>query len=265
MSPLLDHNPISCYWLGFLLADAHFDLKRKSCILVLAKKDEDTVRKFASFVSCFNIREGHHNSIGVRIYSEDLIPKLCDRFSVKNDKTRNPPDLSAIKNNKTLMLAMLIGLIDGDGCIFRAKDCRASYMKLMCHTSWTGIYQHFCDFLISNFSNNGEKPHCYVNFSNKNKSGRKNKYLNFVIYDNYLLKTLKREAIRMNLPIMDRKWDKVDLEYVAEREETPVIMSVVKKLVNKGLDKKEIMKITSYTESRVKWAMKKIKIQQVVS
>lgn len=263
VSPLLTFSPIACYWIGFLLADAHFNLKNKRCTLTLAKKDKEVIKKFASFVSCSNIRIAPHNSVSVSIYSKDLIPKLCDRFSIKSDKTRNPPDLSAIKDNTNLMLAMLIGLIDGDGYIFRSKDCHASYMKLMCHMSWTVIYRQFCSFLINNFNNEGESPHCYIGHLNKNINGCKRKYLNFAIYDHHLLKILKRKAIQMNLPFMKRKWNDVDLEYVTERELTPRIMITIRKMIERGLNKREIMRRTGYTCSRVGWSMKKIALEKI--
>ena len=81
----------------------------------------------------------------------------------------------------------------------------------------------------------------------------------FTIRDNFLLKELKKEAIRMGLPIMSRKWDKINLNYIAEREQTPIIMKLIKEMYNKGMSKKEIIKETGYTASRVGWAIKKIK------
>jgi hypothetical protein len=130
----------------------------------------------------------------------------------------------------------------------------------MCHSSWVNVYRKFNDFLINNFKNNGAKPHCYVKLTNKRVGTLVNRYLNFGIYDNYLLKTLKREAIRMNLPFMTRKWNKVNLKYITERENTPIIISTIKKLIDKGMNKKEIIKKTKYTESRVKWTMKKLNV-----
>jgi len=262
ISPLLDLNPISCYWIGLLLSDGHFNLKAKKCVLTLAKKDEDVVRRFANFVSSPDMKPNTNNSVTVSIYSKNGVPKLCSMFSIQSNKTYNPPNISLIEKNKDLMLSMLIGLIDGDGCIYHTKDCNAAYMRLMCHDSWLGIYRKFNAFLINNFKNNGVDPRCYVRCFDRVVDLVNRRYLDFGIYDNYLLKSMKREAIRMNLPIMSRKWNKVDLGYVSEREKTPIVMETIKKMLNQGLIKSEIIKSTGYTLSRVGWAMKKLAKQE---
>jgi hypothetical protein len=62
----------------------------------------------------------------------------------------------------------------------------------------------------------------------------------------------------MKLPFMKRKWDKVDLKYISEREQTPIVMATVKKMLENGLSKQEIIDTTGYTLSRVGWAIKKL-------
>jgi len=250
-------HPISYYWLGFLLADGHFDPSRGIGSLCLAKKDENSIREFASFISCQNIKPSQHDSVSVYFHSHKDIPRLCQKFSIQSNKTRYPPDLSAIDNDKNAMLSMLIGLIDGDGCIYNADNIRRSYMGLMCHASWIGIYQRFVKFLLREFKVNGVSPKCSVGLVNKRIGSSIRRYVRFNIFDHYLLKEMKRMAIRMDLPMMRRKWDKVDLEYVTERESTPLVMENVRRLVGQGLKYKEIMKKTGYTESRVKWSIKK--------
>lgn len=261
MSPLLSYSPISMYWLGFLLADGHFVPKLSKCSLRLANKDKDMVYKFASFVSSNDVSPRHHNSTGIDLYSKEVVPELCRRFSIQSNKTCNPPNLSPIEKNADLMLSILIGLIDGDGHIYHAKECNASYMALECHSKWISIYQKFSNFLVDNFKNNGSNPRCYLKFRNR-KIGRSTRtYLRFSIYDNYLMKAIKREAIRMKLPFMKRKWDKVDLNFISEREQTPRVMATVKKMFEKGFNKNEIISVTGYTLSRVRWAIKKLILQ----
>lgn len=261
LSSLLSLNPISCYWIGLLLADGHFNIKTKRCSLSLSIKDEKTVRDFAQFISTDNIKvykkEDKYEFISVDFYSKNGIPELCNRFSIQSNKTVNPPDFSVIESNKDLMLSILIGLIDGDGCIYNVKGCKASYMSLMCHDKWYKTYEKFSRFLFDNFKTNEYCPRCIVKIVNKKINNITKKYVRFDIRDNYLLKKIKKDVNRMNLPVMKRKWDKIDLGYVSEREETPLVMSVIKQMLNEGLNKKQIIEKTGWTESRVKWAMKK--------
>lgn len=62
---------------------------------------------------------------------------------------------------------------------------------------------------------------------------------------------------------MFRKWDKVDLGYETKREQTPKVMATVRSLLNSGCGKREIIRATGYTDSRVGWAIKKIGLPAV--
>lgn len=259
LTPLLSLNPTACYWLGLLFADGHFDSKAGACCLTLNKKDEETVVKFSEFISSAEfVKRKKNDTVSVAAYSAKYVSEICERFLIKSNKTENPPDISVIENDRDLMLSMLIGLIDGDGCIHKGGSSKTFYMSLMCHSSWYGFYDKFKKFVTYNFKNNGKEPNCHIALKNKMYKSKLKRYTTLQFFDYWLLKELKRETIRLSLPVMKRKWDKINLEYISERETTPCINIIVKELVDKGFSIKEVMHKTGYTYSRVRYAIKRV-------
>jgi len=265
ISPLLDRTPEAFYWLGFLLADGHFYVKERRGCFALAEKDGSSVYKFAKFISCPDVKSGIRKAFGkkypykyVSFYSKSL-EKLCNKYSICGNKTYNPPNISSVYGDKNLTIAMLVGLIDGDGGIYKQKNCKVSYSSITGHISWKNFYEEMSDYLNLNFNveNNKIQPNCYTKIIDKNTDKGLKKYICLFIRNYSFLKFLKKEAIKMKLPVMKRKWDNINLNYVSEREETPMVMLAVKKLLDFGFNKKEIVIKTGYTESRVRWAIKK--------
>lgn len=137
LSPLLEETPEAYYWIGFLLADGHFENGRVKFHLAL--KDSDQVKKFADFIKWNGKFEDRGElGIGVAAKHTEVIEKLCKKFDIKQDKTYNPPE-TILNHDKELLKYLLIGFIDGDGNI------NENSIRFRIHSSWLGVLNEFAD------------------------------------------------------------------------------------------------------------------------
>jgi len=118
---------------------------------------------------------------------------------------------------------LVIGFIDGDGCIQLRKNYKINKNRLL-----IGIHQNWIRNLILFY----EFIHNYLNFYINKKLGgypslKDNNKISYIngrkIISNYKLKSfcyiddinlitkMKKEALRLHLPVMERKWNKVKL------------------------------------------------------
>lgn len=75
-------------------------------------------------------------------------PKFMEKYGFKPRKTYNPIDFSVFKDyDKELLLALLIGIIDGDGSIQPNGSSNAFCITITAHESWTQFYQEFMETL----------------------------------------------------------------------------------------------------------------------
>lgn len=109
LSPLLNENPISYYWMGFLMADGHF-YKQGALKLQLSEKDRSQINKFRSFVNYI----GKSKSCLMSAMNPSIVYKIMEKFDLSNIKTYEPCDLSWIKN-QDLLFSLIVGMFDGDG------------------------------------------------------------------------------------------------------------------------------------------------------
>jgi hypothetical protein len=218
VAPLLENSYLAYYWVGFILADgAISDFKR--LIVTLSVHDLDHLEKFASFLKT-NIRilkdyksKGSFNSDGMcRISIQDSIkiPLLCQKFDLKPLKTYNPPVLN-IKNDD-LFISLLAGFIDGDGSIKTNKNRGGNMsISLKNHSSWLNVLSYFEDRVYTALK--------YKKYKDKSLAhiiGSGYSLLNLT--DNSLIKLLKKRVVELNLPIMKRKWDKIDENIISKYE-----------------------------------------------
>jgi transposase len=135
LSSLLEETPEAYYWIGFLLADGHFQDGRISFHLGL--KDKEQVIKFANFISWTgNFEDRGELGIGVRAKHTDAVKQLCEKFDIKSNKTYEPPK-TILNHNKDLLKYLLIGFIDGDGTI--NENC----IRFRIHSSWINVLKEF--------------------------------------------------------------------------------------------------------------------------
>lgn len=191
LSILLEDTPETFYWIGFLMADGSF-IHNKRLILGLSIKDKTHLLKFANFIHFTGKLDENLISCTIRAQDIEIIPKIMNKFDFKSSKTYNPPKSLFMKFNKILAMSMLIGYIDGDGSI-QQKNNKGS-IRIKCHSSWFNILNEIYIFLGIN------------RIPIINKEG----YVTLTINDKYNLSILKDHISTYNLPILNRKWDKIN-------------------------------------------------------
>lgn len=195
LSRLLDESLQSYYWLGFLMADGHFS-KGNRLKVALSVKDRDHLEKFAKYVGVGIIHERLSKSnYGDSLYVEWqvmdslTIAKLKEKFSIKGNKTETAPILTSLTGN--FKKAFAIGFADGDGSILFQTGRKDCLLRVKCHSNWLDNLKFIYDVPVK-----------------INKQG----YAEFTIADNEVLRDYKRFALENSLPVLDRKWDKVNIE-----------------------------------------------------
>lgn len=205
LSVLLDGSLTTLYWIGFLLADGTFPNTNGNetslLTLTLAEKDADHVQKFADYIKLerpIKRREFTTNKVDkfvgyeVSVGDSDRLPILCKRYDIVSNKTYNPPDFSKYNLTTDQWVALLLGLIDGDGYI----DQTFNRSRIKCHSSWGPSYQVLSD-IITQWT--GVKK------------------VNVYYRDTYCMLTLGKRivtklhafALENNIPLLERKWDVV--------------------------------------------------------
>lgn len=242
---LLKETPKAYYWMGFLIADGHFTKKR--IILGLGIKDIDHIKKFAKFISA-NYSEYKNNKYGncfVQASNSDVIPLLREKFKIENNKTHNPCDIKWIKN-KDLLLSLIIGFIDGDGSILKQTNRSDAFMRIKCYSSWLFNLQFISNTICKDCD---LKP----NIAIINKQG----YAMVTFSNSIILKFLKAKGKELNLPVLKRKWEKIDKNYVSKFEEYKEILEEVKKLIQEGLKNYDIANIVNRSPASIYQMVKK--------
>ena len=216
---LLEETPESYYWMGFLMADGHFTKKRIT--VGLSIKDVEHIKKFAKFISAdySENRSGSYGKCHVGAANSDVIPLLRKKFGICNNKTHSPCDWTKIKN-KDLLLSLIIGFIDGDGSIRKQSGRQDCQMTIKCYHSWLFNLQFIsntickCCNLKPNIAKINKYGYAEVNFANS-----------------IILKFLKAKGKELNLPVLKRKWNRIDENYVSKFEKYKYMLEEVKILV----------------------------------
>lgn len=224
LSILLEETPETIYWIGFLLADGHFS-KKSRLQLTLAIKDEEHVKSFAKYINADNINYGGKIYKNVSLYVQDIeiIPQLVNRYNISSNKTENPPNLSTYNLSKDKFISLFVGFIDGDGSIQKRVYNGGFLGRIKCHSSWLSNIQFMrnklCEWLENDTT---QKPEI-------NKQG----YTEWCITAG-MLRTIKQEAERLQLPILKRKWDVVvpANERILNEEMTNYVCSSTKRTID---------------------------------
>lgn len=206
-SVLLEETPLAYYWIGFILADGHVsDIGRLR--VTLAIKDKNHLLKLANYIKCENIMEyehdssyGHGEAISLSTQDNIYLKQLREKFDIKSNKTYNPPQ---IVFNNDLYLALLVGLIDGDGSVQSQTYRTHPMINFHVHSSWYDFYNNLRKFISVKLNINVNEP----------KIG-KDGYLRWNITNTETVICLKKYAQDNDLPILSRKWDKIDTSFVS--------------------------------------------------
>ncbi len=223
---LTDETNEAYYWLGFIMADGHFNLNTNQIQINLAQKDLDHLKKFANFVE-YN---GELVKPKISISFSEIKSYLEDKFNLSNNKTYEPCTLKNLHGDA--FFSFIIGFIDGDGTI----DVKG-YLKLKCHKSWLYNLNEMVKFLSDNDFNTGiinSEGLAYVSLTKIE-----------------IMKKIKRKIIDLGLPVLNRKWDRVNFDKFSKTQRSLKNMNECLELFNEGLSIKEIIKITGLSKSQV--------------
>lgn len=181
----------NCYWAGFIAADGCI-INQNIISIELAIKDFSHLQKFADCVGYTGIIRTNKDKVVVRIYSvKECVDDLNKNFNITPRKTftLQPPNL--VDDN--LILAFIIGYIDGDGCINLQKEkyTRLTIMGTYSMIKWIkdNLFRIFNLSCKINIYNNGNiKAICI--------SGKQ---------ADFMIERLRKIAV----PKMNRKWKKI--------------------------------------------------------
>ena len=210
------------YWLGFLIADGHFNTN-KQLQVNLSKKDLRHLVKFANFIEYKNILE--KPSINVS-YKE--IEEWLSQFEIEHDKTYNPCKIKHLLGDK--LFSFIVGFIDGDGSIDK-KGC----LQIKCHRSWL----ENLSFMISVLSENCDYKGCI------NSEGCSLVTLTKI----EIMKKTRRHAESLNLPILERKWERIRFDKLSKAERRSFLENQCLQLFEKGFSTKDIVQKTGISKS----------------
>jgi hypothetical protein len=227
LSKLLLDIPEAFYWMGFIAADGSFS-KADRLSIGISQKDESHLYKFGEFIDCKNFSKRNKlNSIDLKIQDKFIVPKIMEKFDLKLRKTYNPPEFEKLPIES--LFPFFIGFVDGDGSICYQSGRTDAFLRIKVHSSWNVFLQKITDYIYKLTNTFPTKPKITVEG-----------YSNINISNSITLKFIKSKVLELNLPIMNRKWDKIDLNKTGKTERAAINGKIIDALIKDGKSIKEI-------------------------
>lgn len=246
LSPLLLDSAETYYWIGFILADGHYN-RPNGFSITLSAVDDNHLRKLQryiksdSFQYLKNYNQKKHQQVRMCFNDKNLGPKIAEKFNIRRDKTYYPPNLNFIQD-KTLFLSLFAGYIDGDGTIEYSKNVRRRIkpvtIRFHVHASWQPFLQWIKQQLIKHYS---------IDIADPSIGG--DGYLRWCISNFSLIKQIKIDLDKLNIPLLQRKWDKIHNEYLTMKELECQHIDIITN--NNDKTSKEISEIYNISYSRI--------------
>lgn len=243
LKKLLEETPISYYIMGFYMADGTSGLDDLFEI-TLNVKDVKLLEIIGNIINRKVIGPYVNNKGNfisrITVGDKDLVPEIFKKFDIKYRKTINPPIELNIFNDD-LFLSFLIGFIDGDGYISTKKNrIKAS------NTIVIQLY-HTWKLVISNWINRLYKLaeiECLGGYYKSENNAKINKrgYASITIGNSKVVSFLKSKILELNIPALNRKWDKVSLDYSNRRIESNILKTNVLNDLKNGEKNKDLAK-----------------------
>jgi len=217
------------YIIGFILADGHIDIKNSRLSITVSEKDKDHLIKISGVLNTKVINYEHKSVLSCQ--NKDIIPEVVQKYEISNTKTYNPPIFNNYNLTDDQWISLICGFIDGDGCIKFQSGRKSNIITIKCHSSWIEnlkfIENKIYNIILKESSNKLTKI---------NNSG----YATLNFTKMLLITKLKEKALTLNIPLLLRKWDKIDLNYVLRYEKAKNIKEQSIILYKNGLTIKEI-------------------------
>lgn len=234
ITPLLDETPLAYYWVGFLLADGSIVDGRIKFHLKL--EDFDQVKKFAEFIK-WTGKYDDRGELGKGISAKhvEAVNKLTEKFGIKRLKTYNPPD-TLLCHDKELLKFLIGGFIDGDGNISKQTGRNDCFIRIKLHSSWENILKEFCRII------DYDESHVRIN---------KNDYVELTISDSNVISNLKKKLVSGKVPLLERKWSKIDDNFISRKNKAKETKEKVIELLCEGMRNCEISRKLSISPALV--------------
>lgn len=191
---LLQDTPEKWYWLGFLIGDGYFSSNGR-LKLVISSIDREHLERLAAFCGCGNIHKEKGGAyLRWSVMDVNTVGYLKHIYQISNRKTYNPCDLSGISPFQLKCLS--VGFIDADGSIQTQYGRDTTAISIKGHGSWVDNFNLM--FNKGYVDNSGYATACIGDFKEQ--------------------KELKVFGLKNKLPILKRKWDKIDLNLKTRKE-----------------------------------------------
>jgi hypothetical protein len=192
LSKLLEENPISFYYIGYLIADGYFSDKVMS--IDISKKDSQHLQSMLDFLDYKNVIRRHRNNVCIEISDSNNLPKIRQKFQLLKNKTLNPPTIDYYKIfGKDLYYSLIIGIIDGDGNI--RKSGGTIQITLEIHKSWFNFLSEFLNHINDDVRETKSKVRL-----------TKRGYASLTLCGNSIHNFFIRVITDNQLPVLNRKW-----------------------------------------------------------
>lgn len=240
MNNLLNETNEAFYWLGLIYSDGSLNFKQKRISIKLKKSDGEYLKNVAKFFETKFLEDKRTKYIAIA--DSETFPQIVEKFGFKEQKTYNPPKNLSFLKTKEQFIAFLAGFIDGDGSIRNQTNRKDCVISIKNHSSWIHIFNEIEEQLyrylniertkrLSKINNSG---YAFICFSNRN-----------------VVNSLKEEVLKLNLPVMERKWSKIDLNLRRIRLQKGLLEERVIELFNQGLRKSDIAKKLNVSKSTI--------------
>lgn len=230
---LLEESPLIYYWLGFILADGHLSSQNR-LIVTLGIEDKDHLFRLAELLK--TTISTYSKNCSLKIMDTKLIQVLKNKFEINNRKTYFPPSLKIFqKMPNDLLLSLIIGYIDGDGCIY--ANGKLAVIRMSCHRSWDVIYKFWIRKLYNLLTLQNVPTINYCSHKNHENA------IDVTIGAFPVVRYLKKFALVHGLPILQRKWNCVDINMLTQREQYLITVGKIKNLPTEKMTAREIASI----------------------
>lgn len=244
---LLEDTPESYYWIGYLLADGHFN-KNYRLKFTQNGKDKISVEKFKKYIETeTKIKYGKDIDYAeLSVMNVDIVKQIMEKFDIKSNKTYNPPDKSIFETMNIDMLSYLfIGFVDGDGHISNLYKRKDFNLRIKTHSSWCDILNIFSKRIFG-----------LENYAKINNQG----YADLTIGNTQLLKQFKIKYIEnSNFEPLKRKWDIINLDFIGRNEQSKKNFENINILYKYGYSPKQICEKLNLKDGLVYKDIRKIK------
>ena len=262
LEKLLEESHQAYYWMGFLLADGSINFRKNKASgekqfwglkLGVSVLDQDHLLQLYYFLEATQkIRVSKttgRDRCEFTIFNTPVINEIKKKFDIKQNKTHFPPDEKKYEHfSEGLLTSLIVGLIDGDGCIKTQTGRTDCSLIIKLHSNWL----HFLIFIQKFLS---KQSGTSVPIPIINNAGYARLTITNLVTLRYLKKCIKDNGLCS--VVLSRKWDKIDENRISKREHG----SLVSKLYFSGKGVNEIIKLTNLKKRTVVEHLNKLGIK----